>query len=917
MAIRDNLVEMYRLIIEYQVLTFASYHHRCRHFFTNALGLADWEGRVEALRSLEKEVAEDVDFDFQTQVLAHLEGTKKQSEERREDLIRTLNQQHSYLEERDRKSERNRIIELFKPRPDQHNYEAYQSYIEKIKNPLEKTGDGIRDHPRFRGWVNGESPLFLLVANPGSGKSVFTKSLLQDGSSSLLATPGHSSPPTVCSFFFRDSGQQNKPNVALLKILYELLLIRDDTVTALQSEVDRLDVESIRASTEKLWGLLEKATKHAEKDSIVILFDALDEIDSEQQSGFVTRLQAWANDAVRIYVTTRPIQPILEQFISPQQYILNLNEDRECGGQLSADISLVAESYLASFCRDKGIYQADIQEDLLRELRKHIETDQTYIFVDRLFDYLAKQEKERLPRRWVQTFKKLPTTLFETYGALLETIENKDDVKLMLQIFLAAARPLTVREMNIALNVNDMDSASNIDDLQLMTVKDFTDWIHGTCHFFLVIYDSRVHFMHQTVRDYLLPHPSDDQRPRWLADGFTENGCHQAMLKSCLQYISADFVKEPTGLDIAGYFNAPLYTQLEIQQWLQERFDFAGYAFTKWVFHLNRIPKSDSRAWSEVLEEIQEKGPSFSLDRAKFVFCCSALPSWSDLDDLGSYIASGHDLSEGCILQGLISRFSNGQDEDDLSSFVVTASLGLEIMEFCDPMRERILVDLCCASMLKPNQDFEGGEEQLCGFLLDQTERAVRETAIDSINRSRALSYRAEALRRRFCSLEGYDEDIDCAIEDIETALAPVSYSLSAADKIQFTHQKAICYLSRYKDKSVRQSGDLDTAIAAGQLAADGLSRRHPRRGNVLQTLSAALLEKARVTKSMEHIDYAIHVIEQAVDSKTATLPAVSNDVLSDPWALPSRNIEYSIVIDHKKLLSQRSAVLALKAAAE
>lgn len=79
-------------------------------------------------------------------------------------------------------------------------------------------------------------------------------------------------------------------------------------------------------------------------------------------------------------------------------------------------------------------------------------------------------------------------------------------VRKALSIVLAASRPLTVLEMNIAINI--ADTAHNIttrtfNDLNLEDECDFKSRLRSWCGLFISIYHGKVYFLHQTAREFL------------------------------------------------------------------------------------------------------------------------------------------------------------------------------------------------------------------------------------------------------------------------------------------------------------------------------------------------------------------------------------------------------------------------------
>lgn len=100
-----------------------------------------------------------------------------------------------------------------------------------------------------------------------------------------------------------------------------------------------------------------------------------------------------------------------------------------------------------------------------------------------------------------------PKNVNEAYEKILNKSKFKHMVRRALSIILAASRPLTLAEMNIAMNINDTaqdGTTYNFDDLDLEDESDFKSRLRSLCGLFISIYDRKVYFLHQTAREFLL-----------------------------------------------------------------------------------------------------------------------------------------------------------------------------------------------------------------------------------------------------------------------------------------------------------------------------------------------------------------------------------------------------------------------------
>src|SRR6266480_5969393 len=108
---------------------------------------------------------------------------------------------------------------------------------------------------------------------------------------------------------------------------------------------------------------------------------------------------------------------------------------------------------------------------------------------------------------------RLPDTVEKAYEKLLENVnpKQKDKVRTLLHMVFIAQRALTLAEANIALNIRGQFNLNSIERLNLYANR-FRDWIVHNCSFFLIDYDGKLYFIHQTAKEFLR---SNNSRERY------------------------------------------------------------------------------------------------------------------------------------------------------------------------------------------------------------------------------------------------------------------------------------------------------------------------------------------------------------------------------------------------------------------
>lgn len=117
--------------------------------------------------------------------------------------------------------------------------------------------------------------------------------------------------------------------------------------------------------------------------------------------------------------------------------------------QISNEINLVIDAGVNEIARDFG-------EDDRRKISEQLKSmeHRTYLWLHLTFDIIEHSPSDYSRRSDVEALlSDLPSEVSEAYERILKRSKNEHHTKTLLQMVLAAARPLTVDEANIALTL--------------------------------------------------------------------------------------------------------------------------------------------------------------------------------------------------------------------------------------------------------------------------------------------------------------------------------------------------------------------------------------------------------------------------------------------------------------------------------
>ncbi|KAH8170917.1 ankyrin repeats (3 copies) domain-containing protein [Sarocladium implicatum] len=371
---------------------------------------------------------------------------------------------------------------------------SYEWYKDRVQDRVENTCQWFLQHENFQEWLRQRDGPLLVTADPGCGKSVLAKYLIDHG------LPRNT---TICYFFFKDQ-DQNRINQALCAVLHQLFSAKPDLLKFAQGAVDR-NGDKLRNITSELCSIFEAAVNDLYARHTIFVFDALDECSSDDLKiliDLLTRIfnQASASFKVKCLMTSRPYEQVSDEFHALYDKFPRI---RIPGEQESETISKEIEQVIR--VRVDALVS---RRRLSLRLRSHLLSrllaisHRTYLWVYLVFDFLEKADFRRTEGGLSEVLATLPNSVTDAYEKILSRSNDACFVMRALSIIIAARKPLTLAQINVAFHIHD-NYTSDL-DLDLEDDDDFGLRLRTCCGLFLSINQGRVYLLHQTAREFLL-----------------------------------------------------------------------------------------------------------------------------------------------------------------------------------------------------------------------------------------------------------------------------------------------------------------------------------------------------------------------------------------------------------------------------
>jgi ankyrin repeat protein len=387
-------------------------------------------------------------------------------------------------------------------------------------------------HEHFQRWLKQDSGPLLVTADPGCGKSVLAKYLIDHG------LPRST---TICYFFFKDQ-DQNTVRQALCALLHQLFSLKPPLIEHAMPQF-RKDGQGLINSTESLWKILRSAIKDPQAGPVIMVLDALDECAESEFTDLMRNVESqFRSDQLgygklKYLLTCRPYDQIVSKFRVLLDVFPNIHiPGEEESETISQEVNHVITRRINQLAMKKR-FSTQIKSHLEKRLQET--THRTYLWVYLVFDYLEKDDFKKTLKGVETAVATLPRSINEAYEQILNKSKEDPMVRKALSIILVASRPLTLSEMNVAVNIGY--TSQSIHDLDLEDDEDFKTRLRSWCGLFVSINQGNIYFIHQTAREFLLADlasPTTFSSELHWHHSITTRHAHAVLAELCVLYLN-------------------------------------------------------------------------------------------------------------------------------------------------------------------------------------------------------------------------------------------------------------------------------------------------------------------------------------------------------------------------------------------
>ena len=579
------VVELYSNIFEYQArMTCHLSQSSLKRVLRGTLELDDWGGMLKKI---------EASSDTCDQYCIHLDRTRESKffDDESTHMLRSLDLQKRILDiletsqtsrQQDSRSVKEaELLELLASN--------YKSDKDSVSVRVPGTCEWFFADDKFLSWRDSKhSRLLWVSAGPGCGKSVLSRSLIDERRVTTIALNS-----TVCYFFFKDGQEQRMSGAnalsAILHQLFENTGLIGNAFSSAKSYGNQL-----RDNFSELWGILMRCARDSEAGDIICVLDALDECEKDSRYQLLKKLMSFSKVEaqqspckLRFLVTSRPYDDLEDGFqaMSTFNTYLRLDGD-EKSRMIGEEINLVIDHEMPRIAKGFSVQHCERISNRLKEM-----DNRNYLWLFLTLGIITASRSKYSKMSSIESLlSSLPSKISDAYEEILSRSSDEATARVLLQLIMAATRPLSLHEINIALTLATQKgkfTSHEVLNQDLWPSQDFKSIVRNMCGLFVSVHDGKLSLIHQTAREFLARRGTDSPKSgscKW--QGYINMAtAHSTIFQICFDYLNFD--------EFVGIPQAEIWDE----DCLQERgnsYCLLNYAAVNWPVHY--ISQGEQRA---------------------------------------------------------------------------------------------------------------------------------------------------------------------------------------------------------------------------------------------------------------------------------------------------------------------------------
>ena len=556
-TLMEPLVELYSYMIEYQAYVICHLSRpQVSRAWKNVTGWNDWDGKMSHIHNLSESCSGLIPHSREEEIRRSRDSQLQEMQESRTilDEIRRILQDGGIQTRKvyDDQNERNLLQDLAS------DYEGSKNF-----NPQRVAGtcEWFFSDDRFCKWRDSNASSLLWVsAGPGCGKSVLSRALVDERRLSTNVTTS-----TVCYFFFKDGDERRVHSTNALCAILHQLFTQDASSSLIGNALPshKNYGKALTQNFSELWRILAECARSPDSGEVVCVLDALDECYENGRQQLVEKLKNFYRQVdhlsekstkLKFLITSRPYDYLEMDFegFSTTSYLRFDGDDKSA--DIGREINLVIDERVNEIAAN---FTAEDQRLISKRLKSM--ENRTYLWLYLIFDTVREKLSRYSKRSSIERLlSDIPSKVSEAYEKILSRSQDEKQTETLLRIILAAARPLTIDEANVALTLALQEWTASRAALEsdLWPRDNFQSIVRNLCGLFISVHDSKLSFIHQTAREFLI---HDERQGTWQGR-LNMSKSHTAISQSCIHYLLLPDINVPNRYDSRGDEQRPFFS---------------------------------------------------------------------------------------------------------------------------------------------------------------------------------------------------------------------------------------------------------------------------------------------------------------------------------------------------------------------